>query len=359
MRLFINRNTKFTHLYLNSVPYFQIHHIPGAEHCFSELKFLQCDIGDESKNDLERLVKISKSVKTLELIKITSMTPDGQYNSGIIKLIEAQKNLNDVKFDQQIDEAFHKALEESLIKHADTVKYLQISLRPITRVLSCLVNLISLNLCLIYTNRDLNWSHLENAHLHVLKILKAKWVPTKSLASLIENTKGQLSEISISNVYSQNSQRIIQSIYRNCPNLIYLRFRLIFDDSNISEFEKLLINCQCLNGLFIVTFGLFNKSGLENLFKILTKSSPTGLFKFKFRFGQSLIPKLESFKLFFDNWKGRHPMLLQMMMASTMEKKYFDLIEKYKMEGIIKKYDNNNVYGERFEDYEWIQPRTV
>src|SRR2546423_13951440 len=79
MRLFINRNTKFTHLYLNSVLYFQIHHIPGAEHCFSELKFLQCDIGDESKNDLERLVKISKSVKPLELIKITSMTPDGQY----------------------------------------------------------------------------------------------------------------------------------------------------------------------------------------------------------------------------------------------------------------------------------------
>src|SRR5436190_17777286 len=68
MRLFINRNTKFTHLYLNSHPYFQIH-ISGAEHCFSELIFLQCDIFND--NDLERLARISKSIETLELINIT------------------------------------------------------------------------------------------------------------------------------------------------------------------------------------------------------------------------------------------------------------------------------------------------
>ena len=66
MRLFINRYTKFTHLYLNSYPYFQIHHIPGAEHCFSELIFLQCDISnDKNKNDLERLARISRSIETL------------------------------------------------------------------------------------------------------------------------------------------------------------------------------------------------------------------------------------------------------------------------------------------------------
>src|SRR5437667_304048 len=207
------------------------------------------------------------------------MTSESQYNSGIIKLIEAQKNLNDVKSIHKISEASHKALEESLIKHADTVKYLQICLRPTTKVLSCLVNLISLDLDLGYTSTscDLYWSHLENAHLPFLKILKASWVPSKCLASLIEHTKGQLSEISINYAYSHNSQKIIQSIYQNCPNLKYLRFHLNFNDSDISEFEKLLINCQCLNGLFIVTFGLFNKSGLENLFKILTKSSPTGL----------------------------------------------------------------------------------
>ena len=41
-------------------------------------------------------------------------------------------------------------------------------------------------------------------------------------------------------------------------------------------------------------------------------------------------------------------------MASTMEKKYFDLIEKYKMEGIIKKYDND-FRGIDFDQFEWNQ----
>ena len=296
MRLFINRNTKFTHLYLNSDPCLQMHHIPGAEHCFSELKFLQCDINDINDNDLERLARISKSIETLELINIKGITGNSPHkcNSGIIRLIEAQKNLNDVKFTHEIGEATHKALEESLIKHADTVKYLQICLRPTTKVLSCLVNLISLDLNLDYTSEshDLNRSHLEieNAYLPVLKILKASWVPSKSLASLIEHTKGQLAEISIIRTYPHNSQRIIQSIYQNCPNLRYFSFHLIFNDSNISEFEKLLINCQYLNGLVIASY----KPGWDDVFKVLTKSSPTGLFKFKFRFDWYSIPKSES-----------------------------------------------------------------
>ena len=46
---------------------------------------------------------------------------------GIIKFIEAQNKLNDVKFIYTGDEAFHKILEESLIKHANTMQYLQIT----------------------------------------------------------------------------------------------------------------------------------------------------------------------------------------------------------------------------------------
>ncbi len=145
MRLFINRNTKFTHLYLNSYPYFQIHHIPGAEHCFSELIFLQCDIYDKNKSDLERLARISKSIETLEFIKITRMTSESQYNSGIIKLIEAQKNLNDVQINFE-SYSIHKTFEELLVKNVDTIQYLKLRQRPATKLLSNLVNLISLDL---------------------------------------------------------------------------------------------------------------------------------------------------------------------------------------------------------------------
>src|SRR3954453_21548077 len=37
LKLFINRNTRFTHLYISSQTNYQIHLIPGAEHCFSRL----------------------------------------------------------------------------------------------------------------------------------------------------------------------------------------------------------------------------------------------------------------------------------------------------------------------------------
>ena len=43
LKLFINGNTKVTHLYIPAEFNYQIHFIPGAENCFSELKFLYYD----------------------------------------------------------------------------------------------------------------------------------------------------------------------------------------------------------------------------------------------------------------------------------------------------------------------------
>jgi hypothetical protein len=41
-KLFINENTRFTHLYLPQHFDYQIHLIPGAKQCFSEIVFLSC-----------------------------------------------------------------------------------------------------------------------------------------------------------------------------------------------------------------------------------------------------------------------------------------------------------------------------
>jgi len=146
--------------------------------------------------------------------------------------------------------------------------------------------------------------------------------------------------------------RLIQSIYQNCPNLNYHLFCSLRVDS-ILDFEKLLINCQCLSELVITNFGpSFDDLYWDNLFKILAKSSPTGLFKFKFFFSKF---KLKSLKLFFDSWKDRPPMLLQKNPTNEFIRmeECIDLIEKYKTEGIIKKYDNEK----RFKQFEWIQER--
>src|SRR6266496_4684492 len=87
-----------------------------------------------------------------------------------------------------------------------------------------------------------------------LQILEAKNVPVKALASLIENTNGNLVEIVIDHIFHNmfDNKRIIQSIYQNCPNLKYLK--LMIRSSNILELEKLLIKCQYLNVLFIIIY---------------------------------------------------------------------------------------------------------
>jgi hypothetical protein len=81
----------------------------------------------------------------------------------------------------------------------------------------------------------------------------------------------------------------------------------------------------------------------------LAKSSPVSLFKFKIEFYFDFEFISESFKLFFDGWKGRKPMLLQVIPPIT--RTYVDFLEKYKAEGIIKKYDN--IYFS--DDFEWYK----
>ncbi|RIA91438.1 hypothetical protein C1645_875422 [Glomus cerebriforme] len=331
-KLFINKNTRFTHLYIPRQFNYHIHLIPGAEYCFSELKYLFCSTESTDQNILEGLSRISNSIKELVIVPSNNIL-------GMVKLIEAQKNINYIRFyyyTNTINESFHKSLENSLIKHADNVRHLNISWEPITKILSYFVNLISLEMWYIG-----NWKHLENASLPGLKFLKVYWAPSNSLASLIENTKGNLIEISINCGRDRGdeeaaSKRLIQAIYRNCPKLKYLK--ILFRNINILELENLLINCQYLNGLIIVT-NFYDMIDWDNLFKILAKSSPNSLFKFKFYSYRQI--KSDSLKLFFDSWKDRHPMLLQTVNDY--------MTTNYKAGEIIKKRNKNYL-----EDFEWF-----
>ena len=196
LKLFVNKNTKITHLYIPLRFNYQIHLIPGAECCFSQLKFIDCLPGNANLNILEGLSKISKSIEKLRVLKLHNYSG----NCGMVNLIEAQKNLNDVsyfRFRLIQNESVCRTLENSLIKHMNTIQHLRIEWLPVTRILSYLVNLISLTIEGPRHTRNIDWNHLENVSLPSLKILKARYVSTKSLASLIENIKGQLTEVSI------------------------------------------------------------------------------------------------------------------------------------------------------------------
>ncbi|GBC47163.2 hypothetical protein GLOIN_2v1866989 [Rhizophagus irregularis DAOM 181602=DAOM 197198] len=239
----------FTHLYIPHQFDYQIHLIPGAKVCLSELQLLRCHTTIDDKI-LTGLSEICKSIKKLELFI-------GWSNN-------------------KANESFFEVLENSLIKYSNNIQSFKLTKQPITNILSSFVNLKRLELHDGF--HYMPWNCLENLSLPFLQVLRAIGIPVKVLISLIENTSGHLIEIKIDDtIYSGiNNAMLIQAIYKNCPNL-------------------------------------------------------------------------NSLKLFFDDWKGRHPMLLQFALNDD----YDDLIEKYKAEGIIKRYDNKASY----DDFEWIEKR--
>ncbi|CAB5304862.1 unnamed protein product [Rhizophagus irregularis] len=243
-----------------------------------------------------------------------------------------------------IDDEFHIKLENSLMKHANTIQYFKIAIPPVTRILSSLVNLKELELS--FSVQSMKLDNLENISLPNLRFLKSNVFQFNILRNLIVNTNRSLTKISVNivphNVIDNNC--IIQAIYQNCPNLMYLK--LLFMMGNMSELEQLLINCQYLNGIYFLVLNLFD---LDELFEKLTKLSPYNLFKFKFNIISCEPIKLESLKLFFDNWKSRNPMLLQIDKTGCAD--LIDFIEEYKSEGIIKKF--NKLNENNFEDFEW------
>ncbi|GBC10179.1 hypothetical protein RclHR1_09400001 [Rhizophagus clarus] len=119
LELFINGNTRVTHLRIPSHFNRQIHLISGADHYFSGLKFLFCSTDDTNQNILEGLSKISKSIRKMELYVLTN-----NY-TGIIKLIEAQKNLNQVWFCCQ-NQSIRESLEDSLRSRTEIVRHVKL-----------------------------------------------------------------------------------------------------------------------------------------------------------------------------------------------------------------------------------------
>ncbi|GBB93433.1 hypothetical protein RclHR1_02170014 [Rhizophagus clarus] len=357
INFFINENMKFTHLSIPERLCYKIHFTPEFKNCFSELEFLQCDLDTSNQNILEGLANICKSIKNL---KFKSFDSDVEIDR-MVKLVESQKELNNICYSihRSHNESFYKPLEESLIKHMNTIQYLKIDKESSAKLLLHFVNLISLEI--LASSDAAYWKQLEDVYLPHLKFLRVKKILSNCLAKLIENTKGNLIEISIYKLSFDDfdQQKLIQAIAQNCPNLKYLTLMFRNNDINIDKLEELLINCQFLSGLNIVIHK--NESGFNwnKLFKILTKSSPIGLFKFKFYFNyNNSFFQLESLGLFFDEWKGRHPMLLQTDYIYNMYlKKYVDLIEIYKAKGIVKKYEN--IDRDAYEEFEWIEKKFV
>ncbi|GBB87646.1 hypothetical protein RclHR1_01410029 [Rhizophagus clarus] len=339
LSLFINENAEYTHLYMRE--YYDYHHFPGAEQCFSKIKFLRCD-ATVNDNNLAILTKMCKSIKELEFFIYKR---DNNY--GISRLIENQESLNSISFLNRYspnDGLFRKTLENSLIKHANTIHHFYICGQLETQVLESFVNLKTLKLKGEWHD-FYKWNYVENLSLPSLQILHAININNESLISLIKNSGGNLIEISItySVPYSISYpdidiiREIIQAIYQSCPNLTYLE--LPYKNGNVLNLEELLIMCQNLKVLGICYHTEYEFMDWDSLFSMLATSSPISLRKFIFIFPVNR-PELESLKLFFDNWEGRHSMSLIINIEGdyNQNEQLNDLLGKYKEKGVIKEF---------------------
>jgi hypothetical protein len=115
LKLFINKNTKFIHLSISRHFDYQLHFIPEVECCFSELKSFQCD-EDNAHNILEKLARICKLIKKITILFNDKINTYKNYE--LIKLIEMQKNLNELHLfnvSSSINEPFYKSFEGHLL----------------------------------------------------------------------------------------------------------------------------------------------------------------------------------------------------------------------------------------------------
>ncbi|PKC07017.1 hypothetical protein RhiirA5_500954 [Rhizophagus irregularis] len=356
LNLFINKYTKFISLLIPENINYDIYRISWNEQCFSDLKNLCCH--EFHQNSLEGLATISKSIKKL----FCCISRDNNDISRIVKLIEAQKNLNEIHMSCDNDEAL-KTIEELLIKKADTIQHLRLDWEPVTEVLSHLVNLKILDMDTPFLfRRSKNYANpnliqLEEISLPALKILKANLSSHKILIRLIETANVQLTTIGISHDSLKEIdeiRRLTQTIYQNCPNLRYIK--LPIKDYTLTEFERLLANSQYLDGLVIDYERGFD---YKDVFEILTRSSPLNLSKFKFIFTQKFRLNFKLLESFLNKWNDRQPMLLQISLVNFIDehqwymKRLKSLIKKYEMKGIIKKFDLN--WYDKFEEFEWVQ----
>ncbi|GBB85849.1 hypothetical protein RclHR1_01230012 [Rhizophagus clarus] len=132
-KLFINNKTKFIQHYLPQEINDQIHLVPGAKECFPKIEFLNF-YGDVNEEILIGLSEICKSIKRLELF-VTKNT-----NSGIIKLIDAQKRLKEV-YIEILNNNNNKSLENLLIKHEKNIEYLRLNKQSMTNIITYFKNL--------------------------------------------------------------------------------------------------------------------------------------------------------------------------------------------------------------------------
>ncbi|CAG8531992.1 4391_t:CDS:1 [Funneliformis mosseae] len=254
----------------------------------------------------------------------------------------------------------YKEIYMALKKKADTLIHfityfirIQFFTNVLSKVLPELHNLKVLNLDILdyKLKYQLNISRFQH-----LEVLQTGYITIDTVNCLIKSSGGCLKKILIGDfeTYNDNlyddSLLLIRTVRENCPLIECLSLVFITSDDHFIELERLLRTCQYLKVLILETIADFDEDetityeqrGLagEKLLNVLIKSTPINLSVigiFDEYFSINILGE------FLENWRGRQALSILTSNNEYENEEFAKLIDKYKEEGVIKKFSDSDV----------------
>jgi hypothetical protein len=351
---------------------YQIVYIPEAKTHLESLCELTCDTSMDP-NYLYKLARVCQYIQRIIIINKYS-----RVNHGTTKLIEVQKNLKYFKWKDSFDEEedFMELLElledpysdifQALKVHANTLNHFEINIQyeyddydiyniydnyDYTFLQNALLGLHKLKTLKISSPIFLNNKNfrekLEMITYNDLEIFEMDEIDIYQATCIIKNSK-YLRKFIIHEYYDDYDifedvyLNIIQTIYENCYLVEYLSIPVFpLSDNHFIEFEKLLKKCQNLRSLYFKsTYDIVEKEleyG-EYLLNVLVRASPIKLREIEIP--HDIRFSLKTLETFFEKWRGRPAISIRMRNPFFYQKDYMKLINKYKIEGVIKHFSD-------------------
>jgi hypothetical protein len=361
--LFMKKCLELKYFDMRSIGH-QIFYFPEAKVHLESLCELKCD----TFTDSSYFYGLSHSCQNIQSLII--INTNANYNHGIARLIEVQRNLKHFEWKDEIYEEYpledsYKEIFFALEKKADSLNHLRISFGYVedyenTLLQRLLPKLYKLRI-LIFDDYFLYFTEkqLEQLKIQVyyeLEILIIECSSLNVISSMIENSGGRIKKILFKPYYTidpddpdnlnDNSFNFIRTTYKNCPLIEYLSIIFPPSKEHFAKFEKLLKICQNLKSLLLVIYSVNRRKTDEKrmeygkeLLKILIRSAPTN-FK-EIRFYENFRFSLENLEEFLEKWRGRSALSIFTSDSIYEGEDYKKLINKYKIEGVIKDFEHS------------------
>ncbi|RIA81351.1 hypothetical protein C1645_837159 [Glomus cerebriforme] len=328
-------------LYFNSYKIIDIPNITftsytGTKDCLKYLSRLSCrsDLYPEFFYQLSQLC---------HLIQYLYITFEKIISNGLTDLISVQKNLKHLYIMQSFDCEDLTGVIQSLTKLPDTLIKFELyggkHFIPLSFI-SKFTNLQELVLSFDYNYAIEGFKKLQYIIFSHLEILKFEYAyPKYELIKFLENNGKNLKEFYIGN--SDDSLNL--AIAKFCPNL--KKFFTIFKNNELGSLKKIFASCQYLESIKIWCGDRYLRD--KEVLDVVVKHSPKNFYELKIYYvinAQSeILP--EELEQVFINWKNRIPqkslsfIITKGSRAKSLEvkKENMEIIEKYRMLGIIKK----------------------